>query len=982
MNYEKMLKTDLIKEVKALNRKLDKLKKHDKIEPEKGFGGHVFFEEEYQDLIEKMNDGLIVLDKDNIITYVNPRLYDMLGYEKEDLIGHDVFEFLDKNNIKILKNHLSKRNDGNLEPYEIELRKKDKNSIYTILSPQIISDKNNKLIGSYGVITDITKQKVNERIIQLQRDLAFALNSSLSMSDVRKISLKAAMDITGMECGSIYFSNEEGNLEMVFSVGLSKALVKAQSLFKPDSMEHKMVFRGEPKYIVINKNLQERYDEQDDIKAMAVLPIKHGKNIFGCLIFATKKYTNIPIEVRKPVETISAHIGNAMNRVMIEEELRKSKERYKTSFDNSIEGIALMQGSKTVYANKSLLKIFGYKSLKEFTTVSLYNLIAPESKEKADSRIKKRANGMTGLEPITLKITRKDNKQRDLEFHASQINIANEQFVQITFRDVTNEIISKNKIQQQFNEIENQYQELEIINTELAFTHNKLLNANKKLAQEKERLSTTLRSLGEGFISIDNDGKIDQINKFTEDISGWEFSQAKGKPVKDVLLLLNEKTGETIDDLVTGVLTTNEIVNMKTDTILITKDGDKRTISAVGAPIMDEKSRTIGAVILFRDITERKKMEIDILKSSKIDSLGVFAGGIAHDFNNMLTAIMGNISLVKHSIKDTDENYETLSDAEKVAMRARDLTQQLLTFSKGGAPIMKTTSIKELLIDTVNFVLSGSNVKCDFQISEDVWNAKIDEAQISQVIHNIVLNARQAMPKGGKITINAENTVISPNEILKNENKNSIIITIKDEGEGIHRKNLQKIFDPYFSTKENGTGLGLSVTYSIIKKHDGHISVKSKIGSGTTFEIYLPASTEKIDQLTDKVVIDFATTGKILLMDDEKMILDVGERMLSRMGFDVVKAKNGEEAIELYKKSKTNGEPFKCIIMDLTIPDGMGGKETIEILKDYDPDVKAIVSSGYSNDPVMANFKDYGFIAIVEKPYRLEEIKNILQKIL
>ncbi|HTX72844.1 MAG TPA: ATP-binding protein, partial [Rectinemataceae bacterium] len=376
----------------------------------------------------------------------------------------------------------------------------------------------------------------------------------------------------------------------------------------------------------------------------------------------------------------------------------------------------------------------------------------------------------------------------------------------------------------------------------------------------------------------------------------------------------------------------------------------------------------------------RFKSEEELLKTSKIESLGIFAGGIAHDFNNLLTSIIGNISLAKLDSERDPAVHSILTEAENASLRAKDLTIQLLTFSKGGEPIRKTESIVDILRETADFVLRGSNITCRFALADDLKYADIDRGQISQVIHNIILNARQAMPAGGLITVSAGNTVVSEPSTLRLKPGAYVKITIADQGCGIPANYLAKIFDPYFTTKAEGSGLGLAVSYSIMKNHDGCINVLTDPGGGTAFDLYIPAS-ERVPeppQCADRG--DGHPSYKVLLMDDEQMILDVGEKILTRLGHRVTRARNGEEAIELYRTAAESGVQFDLVIMDLTIPGGKGGSETISELREINPDVRAIVSSGYSNNPVMANFRQYGFCGVIVKPYRFDDLKQVLEE--
>lgn len=382
------------------------------------------------------------------------------------------------------------------------------------------------------------------------------------------------------------------------------------------------------------------------------------------------------------------------------------------------------------------------------------------------------------------------------------------------------------------------------------------------------------------------------------------------------------------------------------------------------------------------DITDHKKMEDELLNSRKLESIGILAGGIAHDFNNILTTIIGNITLALMNLDEKTKAHKVITNAEIASQRAKELAQQLLTFSRGGAPIKKTTTLKNLIRDTVIFVLSGSNVKYEIDIPETLWPVEVDESQISRVINNIVINAQQAMPKGGFLSVKCSNITVGAKSILPIGEGNYVQISIRDNGCGISQKNLEKIFDPYFSTKETGSGLGLATSYSIIKKHSGHITAESTAGQGTVFTIYLPASEKTV--IKDKKDNDSVIhgKGKILIMDDDEMIRETLVHMLSHLGYQIDTASDGDETIKKYLEAKSSGSDYDIVIMDLVIPGSKGGVETIAELIRHDPDVRAIVSSGYSNNPVMAEFKKYGFTAVAAKPYSIQELSRTINSLL
>lgn len=385
------------------------------------------------------------------------------------------------------------------------------------------------------------------------------------------------------------------------------------------------------------------------------------------------------------------------------------------------------------------------------------------------------------------------------------------------------------------------------------------------------------------------------------------------------------------------------------------------------------------------DVTERRRVEEDLLKMQKLESVGVLAGGIAHDFNNILTGIVGNISLAKMHAqmgRPLARILERLDEAEKSSMRARDLTQQLLTFSSGGSPLKKIASISALLKESAALASSGSSTRCEFSISQDLWEVEIDEGQMNQVIRNMVINASQAMARGGVIKISAGNMILESGHGFPLRDGKYVKVSVEDHGTGIPPDNLPKIFDPYFTTKQEGSGLGLAICYSIVEKHDGYITAESQIGAGTTIYIYLPAHEQ--DAVSSNVILtaaDGAISGRILVMDDEEIIRNLAADLISSFGYKVTVTVDGNEAIELYKEAMETNEPFDTVVLDLTIPGGMGGIETIKKLKEIDPEVKAIVSSGYSNNPAMANFSEHGFKGAINKPYRVAEMSEVLHKV-
>lgn len=509
----------------------------------------------------------------------------------------------------------------------------------------------------------------------------------------------------------------------------------------------------------------------------------------------------------------------------------------------------------------------------------------------------------------------------------------------------------------------------------------RLLEEHIALEAEKELLAVTLRSIGDAVIVTDSRGVVTLFNQIAELNTGWTANEAVGRPVSEIVRIIREKTRESCRNPVDAALDSGMAVSLGPENLLSRKDGSEILIEDSAAAIRNHSNEIIGAVLVFRDITEKKRVEEELVKAQKLESVGLLAGGLAHDFNNLLTSILGNISLAKMLIGGGHHAYDRLEDAENASLRATDLTTQLLTFSRGGAPIRKTVSIVDIVRESARFTLAGSKVKVEFHLPEDTWHVHVDAGQIHQVLNNLLINAVQSMPNGGTITARATNTTLAATDVPMLSAGKYVMVSLQDTGTGIPSEHLSRIFDPYFTTKQRGNGLGLSTVYSIAVKHDGHVAVESTLGVGTTFHLYLPASHQQADPLSPLVSEAAPGCGRILVMDDDELILDIAGNMLTSLGYEAVFAREGGEAIGIYQQALLSGTPFDMVIMDLTIPGGIGGKEAIQQLGTLDPAVKAIVSSGYSNDPIMAEYESHGFAGVIAKPYTIEGLSRVLRDV-
>jgi PAS domain S-box-containing protein len=510
----------------------------------------------------------------------------------------------------------------------------------------------------------------------------------------------------------------------------------------------------------------------------------------------------------------------------------------------------------------------------------------------------------------------------------------------------------------------------------------------QEIAAEKESLAVTLRSIGDGVITTDIQGKVLMINNEAERLTGWPSNEAVGQPLKSVFNIAIDLAAQARAQR-SGYR--NEahsiLLSLPENATLTSRDSVERIIEQVASPIRDSKNEVAGVVLVFRDITERQRNETERRKAETLEQLGLLAGGIAHDFNNLLTAIIGNISLASLLLPVDDEMTTRLNDAKNASMRARDLAQQLLTFARGGAPIKKTASIGKLIQDTVSFSLRGSHNRSEFHFGADLSPAEIDPGQISQVIANLVVNSDQAMPNGGSLRVSCENfrynsattpviPDLAPGDYIR--------ISIRDEGVGIPDQYLKRIFDPYFTTKPKGNGLGLATTYSIIKNHNGLITVESEVHVGSTFTLYLPASVhQELPVEASRPITETITgTGRVLVVDDEEAIRALVEFTLNRLGYKVTQAASALEGVNIYRERFEAGERFDAVILDLTLPGGMGGKEALKKLIEIDPTVNAIVSSGYATDATMSRYQDFGFRGVIAKPYEAAELGKIVHDVI
>ena len=496
--------------------------------------------------------------------------------------------------------------------------------------------------------------------------------------------------------------------------------------------------------------------------------------------------------------------------------------------------------------------------------------------------------------------------------------------------------------------------------------------------QEAEMTYRTLVEQARDAIVIVQDGQIRYANPACEALLGYIWDEFRQRPPQVEEFLAPEDRARVVGYYAQRLR--GEVVPDCYEATLVRKDGQRVTVEI--KPCVIPYQGQLAIMALLRDITDRKQGEEALLQAKKLESVGVLASGIAHDFNNLLTAILANISLAKRYADPDGKTFGRLTAAENACRRATELTRQLLTFARGSAPILRTMAITDLIHDAVDFALRGSNIRGDVVLPAQLWPVEIDPGQIQEVLHHVILNAQQAMPQGGVVEVRADNLpsdaalppLLPPGRWIK--------ITIRDQGCGIPADQLPNIFDPYVTTKARGSGLGLTIAHTIITKHDGYITVASEVGVGTTVSLYLPAAAHPLAPTPATPSPPLVRQEAILVMDDDEAIRDVLVDMLTQLGYQSQCVREGAEVIALYQQAQDRGQPFAAVLLDLTIPGGMGGRETIAHLRAIDPQVRAIASSGYATDPLMAHYRAYGFRGVLSKPYTVEGLEEVLQRVL
>ncbi len=623
--------------------------------------------------------------------------------------------------------------------------------------------------------------------------------------------------------------------------------------------------------------------------------------------------------------------------IKIQDALETQRDLLNTLFENILLGITVWSGQgRLLFINAYFTSLTGY-SLSDIPRVrDWFNKAFPDPsyRQKVIGTWKGAVKEGTGVREF--KIRDKEGSIKDIEFRGT---IMPDGRILVSMADVT--------------------------------------GAKKARAAQREsekRMRAIFEAVPDPMIMYSRTGAPEYINPSFTRVFGWTLDDLKGED--QALFVPDEERSRTRERL-------REMYDsghpMKFETRRRAKDGRILDILLSAAVTKGAKGESEGMVANLTDVTEKKALEAQYEQAQKMESLGTLAGGIAHDFNNLLSGLYGYLDLARLKTKDS-RIREYLEKAHKSSERAKGLTYQLLTFSKGGAPVKRVESLVPFIEETARFALSGARVSCSFDLAPDLWMCDYDRNQMGQVIDNIIINAHHAMPSGGNIRVTADNISLKENQHPGLARGNYVKIVISDSGTGIPGKYLSRIFDPFFTTKQKGSGLGLATSYSIVKRHGGVIEVESQLGTGTTFAVIIPASDKRVPKKPAGDEFLYQGSGKILIMDDEPVILEMLGTMLESMGFEVESVNEGTEAVNAWEKARKIKTPFRAVILDLTVPGGLGGRETIKRIRLTDQAIPVFVASGYFEDKVMADPGAFGFTASIHKPFTILDISKVFEK--
>ncbi|GAC1466077.1 MAG: hypothetical protein PVSMB11_01490 [Desulfuromonadaceae bacterium] len=862
-----------------------------------------------------MQAGTLMVSPQGIITFANNRMADMFGCSLNELIGSSYFKHVYPAQRHVGDERMRRLVAGEIDHvhHERHFIRRDGSDFWGHLSGRRLEDAQGDLISLVGVIADISEMKQVEEELKKREQQFSSLADNLP-------DVVSRIDRTHRH---LYVNRQ---VEAFTGTPVSDYLGKTdRELGKP------------PKLVELWEAAVSRaFDTREIEKIRFTFPTDAGTKYFESCIVPEQG-------VDGAVETVLSIARDITDAVLAEQQLMASENKFVRAFKHApvLMSISDIENGRYLEVNDRFCEISGFSRQEALGRTSLeLGWFSPTERERMIAVFK--LDGRVGDMEITL--TAKDGAPVYCLYSAELITAGGEDQLLSIALDITG-----------------RKHDLEA-----------LAYANQCFTQALNGSRHILYRLNV------KKGCYDYLSPVFEELSGYPVGDFMKNNFEQLLEHFHPDDRQRILGYIDEALRTRTgpNVNLDMEYRFRKADGSYGWVQDVNTACFNEQDELecfFGSAL---DISGRLLLQQEQEKNQRLESLGVLAGGIAHDFNNILTAILGNISLARILVGDEHKAAQRLADSEKAVIRASELAQQLLTFARGGEPVKRVVDTLKLIGEAAGFALQGANVKGVIEAESELYPVNADEGQLSQVFNNLLINAKQAMPAGGIVTVTAKNLKVHSGDRLPLAIGTYVQIDIADQGCGIPPELLGKIFDPYFTTKSSGTGLGLSTVYSIIKRHGGHISVTSEYGNGTVFRLFLPAVEEAHPpQETNQTPQGLLSgTGRILLMDDEQIIRDVVRIMFEEAGYQVVDCGDGAAAVEQYRLAREQGVRFDAVILDLTVPGGMGGREAAALIRKLDPTAVLIVSSGYSNDPVMADYGRYGFSGSAVKPYTFDAL--------
>ncbi|MBN2297567.1 MAG: PAS domain S-box protein [Deltaproteobacteria bacterium] len=909
---------DLIERIRILE---DKLQKYQEIQ-ESSSGGDVFFRQ----FVEQSHDGVIIIDDAYHFTYVNDEFCRMLDRPRQELIGSDFREFLDEESVDLVSDRYMRRCRGEDVParYEFNIIQRSGEKRRVEGSAAIHRTPDGR-IGTISHIMDITDRRRAEQALIKSEE-----HYRLLAENVRDV-------IWTMDLKKGNFTYFSPSVKGLLGYTPPEAVnLSVEDILTPESCEKAIICFADELMKQQHKDIEE--------EAHLSLELEHVRKD-GSTRWAELSVSFLPDENGEPVQLLGIS-RDITDRKLIEDALRVSEEKYRTILENIEDGYVEIDLSGTfTFVNESSCRMLGFTH-DEMIGMNYKQYTSPETARKMYEVFHETVLTGTPAYMMDYEVICKDG---NVSIHEMSVSLIRDlQGNPKGFRGVVRDVTKRRR-------------------------------AEVALRQSEEKYRTILQSIEDGYFEVDLKGNLTFFNN--------SFARIWGYPKNELLGMNNreyttEETARKVSKVFRQIYSTGKPARIS-DYEILCKDGSTRILEVYASLIRDTHSESVGYRGIVRDVTDRKRLEYQLMQARKMDSIGTLAGGIAHDFNNLLMGVLGNISLMLMGTDERDRDYERLKNIEQYVLRGSELTKQLLGFARGGKYEVKPTDLRDFVVRSSDmFVRTKKEISIHRKFEQDLWTVEVDQGQMEQVLLNLFVNAWQAMPGGGHLYLEGVNVDLDEDDVEPYgiEPGRYVKITVTDTGTGMDEDVRVKVFDPFFTTKDRGTGtgLGLASVYGIVKNHGGFITVESEKGMGASFHIHLPASSRPVEKAKEKNEEVRHGTGTVLLVDDEQMIIDVASEMLQRMGYEVLTARAGKDALKIYKQ---NRRMIDVVILDMIMPE-MGGSQTYDGLKEIDPGVNVLLSSGYSRDGQAEEILKKGCRGFIQKPFDMNNLSKRIAEIL